>query len=125
MNVAPSVDCTEQRILTSEYSARHNSKYKRCVTGTHSSENLIKFSLYDCSCRVPWLQSVQPKGGSQTSLTPVAEDITTSSDLFGHCKHVLQKQTFRQITHTSKIKVKGVLKCPRYYFLPDTNYSNM
>lgn len=41
----------------------------------HYSDILVKFSLYDCSWRVPRLQSTQPKGGSQPSVTPVAEDI--------------------------------------------------
>ena len=47
--------------------------------------------------------------------------------LFGQCKHVLQRQTFKQITHTHKMKVKRVCKWPEYYILPDklTNYSNV
>ena len=124
MNAATSADCTEQSILTSEYSSSHNSKYKRCVTGTYYSDTLIKFSLY--SRRVPRLQSTLPKGGSQSSVTQFAEDIMLSCDLFGQCKHVLQRQTFKQITHTHKMKVKRVFKCPGFYILPDPfmNYSN-
>lgn len=119
LEMITSADSTEQP-LTMEYSARHNSKYKWCITGTHYSDILVKFLLYDCSWRVPRLQYTQANGGSQPSVTPVAEDIMSSCDPFGQCKHVQQRHTFRQITHTCKMKVKRVFNWPGYYNFPDT-----